>query len=174
MTGTADTNDRRTPRWFFEQCEARYAPFTLDVAAIAENALCSRWLGPGSPYGEDGLTATWITDAHWRPDTCWGNVPYGPPGTIERWIAKARHERDLHGARTLLLLPSDTSTRWYHDVRRTELIEHVPFRLGFEAPDGSTKGNSALFASVLVWVAPHLHTQRVPRRRRETRQEMLL
>ena len=86
----------------------------------------------------------------------WANVPYGPPGAINHWIAHARKQRDLRFMRTLLLLPADTSTGWFHDVSRTELIELVPFRLAFDAPDGSTKGNSAKFGSVLVWIAPRL------------------
>lgn len=154
----ADTNDRRTPRWFFEQCEARFGSFTLDVAASAENHLCSRWFGPGSPWCEDGLSArSWRFDGDYPlPGAVWANVPYGPGGTIEKWIAKARRERDVYGIRTLLLLPADTSTKWYHDVSRTELTELVPFRLAFDAPDGSTKGNSAKFGSVLVWIAPKI------------------
>lgn len=147
-----DTNDRRTPRWFFEQCESRFGPFDVDVAATVGNALTPEWC-------PDGLTAVWCP----KPTQCtaWCNPPYGPPGTIEKWIRKAREQRDLFAVRTLMLLPADTSTRWFHDVSRTELVELVPFRLAFEAPDGSTKGNSAKFGSVLVWIAPRI--QRPPR-----------
>jgi phage N-6-adenine-methyltransferase len=151
----ADTNDRRTPRWFFEQCRARFGPFDLDVAAVAENAHCGLWLGPGSPFGEDALSRQWCSPEG-RALTCWANPPYGPGGTIEKWIEKARVQRNEYGTRTLMLLPADTSTRWYHDVSRTELCELVPFRLSFDAPDGSTKGNSAKFGSLLVWIAPKI------------------
>jgi phage N-6-adenine-methyltransferase len=151
----ADTNDRRTPRWFFAQCSKRFGPFNLDVAATVQNHLCFVWFGPGS-YVEDGLSAYWG-----GPETtAWANVPYGPPGTIPKWIAKARAERDAYGTRTLMLLPADTSTDWYQDVARTEIVELVPFRLAFEAPDGSTKGNSAKFGSVLIWIAPKIHKPR--------------
>jgi phage N-6-adenine-methyltransferase len=148
---TADTNDRRTPRWFFSACAARFGRFDLDVAASAENALCPIWLDAST----DGLRAEWAPLGG-RLRQAWCNPPYGPPGTIERWIAKARQERDDHRIRTLLLLPADTSTRWYHDVAKTELTELVPFRLAFDAPDGSTEGNSAKFGSVLVWIAPQI------------------
>lgn len=148
----ASRDDRRTPRWFFHQCEARYGRFALDVAANRRNHLTPLWLGPGSPVALDGLAAGW------RPgDLHWCNPPYGPPGAIEDWIAKARRERDRILARTLLLLPSDTSTQWFHDVRTTESLELVRFRLAFAAPDQSTKGNSAKFGSVLVYIAPQLH-----------------
>lgn len=148
-----DTNDRRTPAWFFDQCSKRFGPFTLDVAATASNAYCTRWLGPGSFWSEDGLLVPWTINGN--PETCWANVPYGPGGTIEKWIEKARMERDFHGTRTLMLLPADTSTKWYHDVSRTELIELVPFRLKFDGPEG-VQQNTAKFGSVLVWIAPKI------------------
>jgi phage N-6-adenine-methyltransferase len=148
----ADTNDRRTPAWFLAQCQARYGRVALDAAAVRENAVTSCWYGPGSPWGvEDSLVQPWAP----FDGIVWLNPPYGPAGTIEKWIAKARQERDA-GARVLMLLPADTSTKWYHDVSRTELCELVPFRLAFDAPDGSTKGNSAKFGSLLVWIAPKI------------------
>jgi phage N-6-adenine-methyltransferase len=148
---TADTNDRRTPRWFFQACQARFGRFDLDAAASAANALCPVFID----QAQDALAVVWA-HVSCRVKQVWANPPYGPPGTIERWIAKARQERDDHGIRTLLLLPADTSTRWYRDVAKTELTELVPFRLAFEAPDGSTEGNSAKFGSVLVWIAPRI------------------
>jgi phage N-6-adenine-methyltransferase len=156
----ADTNDRRTPRWFFDQCEARYGKFAFDAAASSENALCSLWLGPDSHIANDSLKSAWpIPSARCA---VWLNPPYGPAGAIEQWITKARLERDERGTRTLLLLPADTSTRWYHDVSRTELIELVPFRLKFDGPDG-VQQNTAKFGSVLVWIAPKI--QRTSRRK---------
>ena len=140
----ADTNDRRTPLWFFQQCAARFGPFDMDVAASDENRLCLFYL----TERDDALSCEWAR-------TNWCNPPYGPGGTIEKWIAKAREQR-AKGLRTLMLLPADTSTKWYHDVSRNELTELVPFRLAFDAPDGSTKGNSAKFGSVLVWIAPRI------------------
>ncbi len=148
---TIDKNDRRTPAWFFRQCSDRFGPFNVDAAAVANNALCAAWFGPGSDYGADALAIEWGENVR-----VWCNCPYGPGGTIEKWIAKARRERDERRVKTLLLLPADTSTRWFQDVVRTELVELVPFRLSFEAPDGSTKGNSAKFGSVLVWIAPRI------------------
>jgi phage N-6-adenine-methyltransferase len=152
----ADTNDRRTPGWFFRQCEARYGKFDVDAAASSENFLARHWFGPGSPDHEDGLAADWSMGFLLSAITVWCNCPYGPAGTIPKWITKARKERDAHGVRTLMLLPADTSTQWYHDVSRTELYELVPFRLAFDAPDGSTNGDSAKFGSVLVWIAPRI------------------
>lgn len=163
VASKADKNDRRTPKWFFTQCEARFGRFDLDAAANAANALCPAWLGAGG-NAPDALAVDWTWQAvmaqPWtKPLQVWLNCPYGPGGTIPKWIAHARKQRDLFGTRTLMLLPADVSTQWYQDVTRTELCEIVPFRLAFEAPDGSTKGDSAKFASVLVWIAPKIQNK---------------
>ncbi len=149
-----DTNDRRTPRWFFTQCERRFGPFDIDVAAIFENTQCGLFINPAENALDPDVRWAGPWGSAGRARQAWCNPPYGPPGTIERWIAKARTERNRDGMRTLMLLPADTSTKWYHDVTRTELTELVPFRLAFDAPDHSTQGNSAKFGSVLVWIAP--------------------
>lgn len=155
---TPARDDRRTPRWFFDLCSKRFGLFDVDVAANAENHLCDQWLGPGGSH-EDALSATswwpWSSPQEGSTLDAWCNPPYGPPGTIPKWIQKARQQRDQHGTRTLMLLSADTSARWFHDVARSELIELVPFRLAFK--NGSPSGrDTARFASVLVWIAPRL------------------
>lgn len=152
----SDRNDRRTPKWFFDLCAKRYVGeggFDLDAAANAENVLCPMWLGPGG-VEEDALACDW--NLALVPLNVWCNPPYGPAGTIPKWIAHARRQRDLYGVRTVMLLLNDPSTRWFQDVKRTEWVEDVPFRLAFGAPDGSTKGNTAMEPSCVVVIAPLL------------------
>lgn len=158
-------DDRRTPRWFFDLCVRRFGPFSLDAAATKKNRLCTRWLGPGSPIATNALTVEW---SRRRAIRVWLNCPYGPTGTIPKWIAKARQQRDRYGTRTLMLLPADTSTEWYHDVTRTELCELVPFRLAFGngSPDNTA---SAKFGSLLVWIAPRIVRPRIVRPRVRSR-----
>lgn len=155
----APRDDKRTPAWFFAQCQRRYGPFHIDAAANAANALCPVWFGEGG-VAPDALACSWkrqwLADTSHEPATVWCNPPYGPAKTIPKWIAHARHQRDKYRTRILMLLPADTSTVWFQDVWHTELCELVPFRLAFEASDGSTKGNSAKFGSLLVWIAPKI------------------
>jgi len=142
-----DTNDRSTPDWFFKQCEVRYGPFDMDVAASEGNAKCKNYITASI----DAFKTTW-------GNTNWCNCPYGPSGTIPKWIERARQQRYEWDSRTLLLLPADTSTRWYHDVSRTELIELVPFRLKFDSP-GAVQNDSAKFGSLLLWIAPQIRLE---------------
>jgi phage N-6-adenine-methyltransferase len=96
-----------TPQDRFAEWEAEFGPFTLDVAATAENALCERYF----TADDDGLAKEWT-------GTVWCNPPYS---SIARWAEKAYHESKA-GATVVMLVPSRTDTRWWHDwaVRATE------------------------------------------------------
>lgn len=178
---TADTNDRRTPARLFEVASQRFGPFVADVAASRENALCSVFLGPGSPIAEDALSVPWnwgtfvdikslardakreleaAVIAYGIGPTVFCNPPYGPTGTLAKWVAYIRKQRDLYGTRTLMLGPGDHSVEWLRScVRDSEVVEDLPFRVKFDAPDGSThndkgKPNAALAPSVMIYFAP--------------------
>lgn len=89
----------RTPPEVFAQY-ARIFPFTLDVAALPDNALCPTFYTPE----QDGLQQPW-------EGVCWCNPPYDR--TIAQWIQKA-WESAQAGATVVCLLPVRTSTRWWH------------------------------------------------------------
>lgn len=154
----SDRNDRRTPIWLYRQLWARFGPFNVDVAANEQNALVrTAWLGPGSAIAEDALSVEWCGPALGLGAVqvkAWGNIPYGPPGTIDRWIRYAQAQRDEWRTRALFVLPADVSTQWYAAMVRDELVEVIPFRVAFGSGDGSTRGNSAKFGSLVVWIAP--------------------
>lgn len=202
---TADTNDRRTPRLLFEVAARRFGPFVADVAASRENALCSVFLGPGSPIAEDALSVPWnwgtfgganvealraalrassMHDdadavAYWAGPTVFCNPPYGPTGTLAKWIAYIREQRDRYGTRTLMLGPGDHSVEWLRScVREGEVVENLPFRVKFDSPDGSThddKGrpNAALAPSVMIYFAPTWESARPTTARTSARKQAL-
>ena len=76
--------------------------FTLDAAATAANAKCSAY------YTEltDGLALPW--SGH----VVWCNPPYSK-GNLKVWTDKAREEAVNHGVISCLLIPHDTSTKWW-------------------------------------------------------------
>jgi len=94
-----------TPDWLFNACVRRFGEFNLDVCATEANTKCRQFFSPA----DDSLVLPWY-------GRCWMNPPYSAP---ERWISKAIEE--TWGASTRLcevvaLLPSDTSTRWFHEA----------------------------------------------------------
>lgn len=98
-------DDWQTPLSVFLPLDTEFG-FTLDVAADRHSTLCDWWLGPQSEIAEDALTISWE-----GPDVCWCNPPYS---RVKLFVAKAAAER-LRGTTTVLLLPSRTDTRWWHD-----------------------------------------------------------
>lgn len=200
---TADTNDRRTPARLFEVASQRFGPFVADVAASRENALCSVFLGPGSPIAVDALSVPWtwktlgggdhrlraVLDAATRHEldaaelaygigpTVFCNPPYGPAGTLAKWIAYIREQRDRYGTRTLMLGPGDHSVGWLRScLHAGEVVEDLPFRVKFDAPDGSThddkgKPNAALAPSVMIYFAPTWESARPREREQRARKQ---
>ena len=79
--------------------------FDLDVAATAENAKCPNWLGLDN--GHDALCSSWGLYG----DHVWCNPPYSK---CREFVAKAAAER-LRGVLTVMLIPSRTDTRYFHE-----------------------------------------------------------
>ena len=128
-----------TPQELFDELDKEFA-FTVDVCANDENAKCAHY------YTEkvDGLAQEW-------EGTCWCNPPYGR--SIQKWIQKASESN----ATTVMLLPSRTDTKWFHDIvlPKAREIRFVRGRLKF----GGSK-NSAPFSSVVVVFAPERSVHR--------------
>ena len=84
----------------------------------------------------DGLTCSW-------GDRNFVNPPYNE---IEKWMLKAYREHKTYGRTVVMLIPSRTDTRWWHDyVMKAKEIRFIKGRLNF---DGHK--NSAPFPSCLV------------------------
>ena len=149
------TDERTTPLWFFRELDREFH-FDLDAAATKRNTRCPLWLGPGSPIAEDALAYEgWFELPEAFPGggvlriaSIFLNPPYS---ALRRWVAKAVEEiqRGPRGGRLVMLLPSDTSTRWFHDGiwdgdrhRPRPWVRHIRFpskRLAFGPHTKSAK-----------------------------------
>lgn len=120
----------------FETLNAEFS-FTVDVAADASNAKCTRF------YTEsvDGLKQDW------HGEVVWCNPPYGR-GHIEQWAKKAV-ESSWGGATVVMLLPSDTGTKWFHDYCLQGEVRFIKGRLRFGGTSSSPK-----FANIVVIFRP--------------------
>jgi site-specific DNA-methyltransferase (adenine-specific) len=98
-----------TPQNLFDDMNARYGPFTLDVAATAENAKCACYY----TRDQDGLAQLWA-------GRVWMNAPYGRP--LAAWLRKALASVESGDAEIVVcLVPVRTDTRWWHEyVERGE------------------------------------------------------
>lgn len=130
---SSETDLWETPKEFFDKLNDEFH-FTIDVCALPENAKCERFYTPEM----DGLSKPW-------DGVCWCNPPYGRQ--IGNWVRRAWIS-SAAGCTVVMLLPSRTDTRWFHDYiynkHRVE-IRFIRGRLKF----GGCK-NSAPFPSMVV------------------------
>lgn len=94
----------QTPKALFEYYNRRFH-FTLDVAASFENAFL-----PHSHFGEmyDGKFIDALDSPEWGCVN-WCNPPYSD---IQPWVSKAIEQMN-DGRLTVMLIPSDTSVKWF-------------------------------------------------------------
>lgn len=132
---SSNTDKWATPQKFFDDCNAKYGPFDIDVCADAENAKCSVYFDKEV----DGLKQEWV-------GKCWMNPPYGRE--IGKWMKKAKQSYGA-GATVVCLVPARTDTNWWHDYAMHGEIIFIKGRLKF----GNAK-NSAPFPSALIIFKP--------------------
>lgn len=135
---TSESDNWATPDDFYQKCNARFGPFTLDVCASSDNAKCSSFF----TVSDDGLSKDW------GAQVCWMNPPYGR--TIREWMRKA-YESSLNGATVVCLVPARTDTQWWHAYALKGDVEFIKGRLKF----GGHK-HSAPFPSALVIFKPSI------------------
>jgi site-specific DNA-methyltransferase (adenine-specific) len=136
----SDSDEWATPPALFARLDALYGPFSVDVAATAENALCPAYF----TSDDDGLAQRWR-------GRVWCNPPYG--GDAGRWVRKARESVEAGDALIVVcLIPARTDTRWWHrDVQGVAEVEFLERRVRFLRPGGvEVPGGGAPFPSAVV------------------------
>jgi len=95
----AKVDDRETPSDLFAALDARFG-FTLDVAASASNAKCSKYY----TIEDDGLYRPWVDEM------VWCNPPYSD---IQPWVAKAWAIHEQTRGVVMLLPANRTEQGWW-------------------------------------------------------------
>jgi len=144
---SSKSDEWSTPQATFDAL-AREFPFTVDLAATAENAKCRQFI----TAHHNALNRDW-----WEyGDYGWLNPPYSL-GLCPRFIAKAAEER-RKGFTTVMLLPARTDTRYFHDYiwdaerhqpKANVQVRFIKGRLKF-----GDAVNSAPFPSMVVVFRP--------------------
>lgn len=130
---TSNREDWTTPQWLFDELNEEF-DFTLDAAASDENHKCRKYY----TERENGLTRSW------EGETVFCNPPYGRK--IASWVKKAYEEGQKPGTTVVLLIPSRTDTRFFHDyILGKAEIRFLKGRLKFGGAQ-----NSAPFPSLIA------------------------
>ena len=135
------SDEWETPQYLFDLLNEKYH-FMIDIAASDENHKCNWYI---TKY-TDGLLMKW-------PNSVWCNPPYS---SISSWVGKAFMESKT-GSRTVMLIPSRTDTRWFHNFiynKPSVSIEFIKGRLRF-----SGAKYNAPFPSMIVIFHPIDYSQ---------------
>lgn len=129
---TSNSDEWETPRELYTSLNKRFK-FTLDPCSTKENHLCNKYY----TKEENGLCKSW------KGETVFVNPPYSK---IKQWVEKCYKEYETNGTTVVLLIPSRTDTRYFHEyIYHKAEIEFIKGRLHF-----SNSKNSAPFPSMIV------------------------
>lgn len=126
--------DWTTPRNFYEILNKEFR-FTLDPCCYPETALCKKYY----TEKENGLKQDW------QGEIVFCNPPYGRE--IGEWVKKCFIESKKPNTVVVLLIPSRTDTKYFHEYiyKRVKEIRFIRGRLKF----GNSK-NAAPFPSAVI------------------------
>lgn len=124
-----------TPIEFFKQLDNEFH-FTLDVCADENNHKCERYFD----IKDNGLLQDW------RNNVCFCNPPYGRK--IYEWVKKCYYESKKDNTIVVMLIPSRTDTKYFHEFlynKKDVELRFIKGRLKFEGAK-----DSAPFPSLVV------------------------
>lgn len=129
---SSSSDEYSTPQDLFDELNEEFR-FTIDVCANENNRKCDRYYSKE----HDGLLESW------GGETVFCNPPYSK---ISTWVEKAFYEGQKDNTTVVLLIPSRTDTRWFHNyiLHRSE-IRFIKGRLKF-----NNKEHNAPFPSMIV------------------------
>lgn len=132
---SSKSNEWSTPQHIFDELNREFH-FTLDPCCTHENAKCEKYY----TIEDDGLKQDW------SGEKVFCNPPYGKE--LKKWVKKCYEESQKENTLVVMLIPSRTDTKYFHDYiykkDRTK-IRFIKGRLKF----GGSK-NSAPFPSMIV------------------------
>ena len=134
---SSEKQDHQTPDDFFEVLNKEFE-FTIDAAATSENAKCAKFYTPE----QNSLSFLWGSSG----ETVFCNPPYK---NVAEWMKQGYESSVKNSCIVVMLVPSRTDTKWFHDYASRGVIRFVVGRLKFKGTE-----SSAPFPSMLVIFNP--------------------
>lgn len=130
------SDEWETPPVLVNNLEKIFGKFNLDPCATESNRKCDNYY----TINEDGLNQQW-----------YGNVFINPPySAIDKWVKKSYNEAMNNALKTVMLIPSRTDTRYFHDyITKSSKIYFLKGRVKFGDGIGLV-GTCAPFPSIIV------------------------
>lgn len=129
---SSKSNEWETPQDLFDKLNKEFN-FTLDPCSTHDNFKCKKHY----TIEEDGLKQDWFGEV------VFVNPPYGRE--ISKWVKKS-YEEWQKGVTVVMLIPSRTDTKWFHDyILGKAEVRFIKGRLKF-----GDNTNSAPFPSMII------------------------
>lgn len=115
------SDEWETPITFYQELDKEFH-FTLDPSCQEYNRKCDKYYTSEM----DGLNKSW------EGETVFCNPPYGRE--IGKWVKKAYEESKKENTIVVMLIPSRTDTRWFHNYiyrKKNVEIRFIKGRLKF-------------------------------------------
>ncbi len=136
---TVNTKDEwETPNYFFFLLNREFN-FTLDPCASLENRKCEKFYS----IEEDGLKQDW------SGETVFVNPPFSH---ISEWVKKCFLESQKPRTKVVMILPSRTDTRYWHDyIMKAKEIRFCKGRVNFLLNGKKPKNSSTFPLAVIIF-----------------------
>ena len=165
----------RTPQWLFDLLNEEFR-FTLDAAAQARNALCRRYIHPGT----NGLSVDWRDPAAYsftrdtvalvrsgdldlddlkRPaESIYVNPPWKKGSPIDPWVRKMVVQSKQRGQLIVANVPANTDCKWWHAfvMPYADEVRLVKARVKYGDPDTGKKSQGAPVGTAILVYRPHV------------------
>ncbi len=139
------SDEFETPLDFYHKLDRKYH-FTLDPCATKQNAKCSKFY----TIQDDGLKQDW------QGEVVFVNPPYSKN---KDWIKKCYEEGQKLDTTVVVLIPSRTDTKYWHDyIMKAQEIHFVKGRLKF----GNEKNCAPFPSAVVIFSSNQLHSTNDP------------
>jgi len=133
-------NDWSTPDPLFDLLDKEFG-FTFDVCASSWNAKCWEYFDEET----DALKCDWPAFG-----IGWMNPPYGL--FTQKFMEKAYEQSKIRGCKIVCLVPTNTETKWFHEIALNGEIRFIRGRVHFKDEKGKT--GRPRFASMIVILDP--------------------
>ena len=133
---SSNSDEWETPQDFFDKLNDEFN-FTFDLAAIKENRKCH-------DFTSDIIDPVFINWFNRHKDTmCWCNPPYSKCKEFVKFVSESN-------INCVMLLPSRTDTRWFHEFiykKPNVEIRFIKGRLKFSG----NKWNAPFPSMLVIW-----------------------
>jgi len=124
LSGADLRNEWSTPPDLFDELRAHFGAFSLDACANGKNTKVKRFNSRAAPYRHEWAGRVFC------------NPPYSGAPPLGHWVRKAYTAAKDDGVESVLVVPSQLGSAWFHNWAARGTVYVPRGRIAFVAPPG--------------------------------------